>query len=281
MELKTVKSFKYLGSMISSDGQLDMEISAMISKASQALGRLNSRVLIHHNVSLTTKLKGYRAFVLTSLLYGCESWTIYCPHIRQLEKFHVEALHSIQGIWWQDKPPILKSWTKPNQPPLKWCHWKPSCHGLATSSGWVRVYTKAAILWWTSTRAKKRRLGMKVLQRHTEEQPEVMWQQAFWTQHSSPVLLLLVCTHMHSKCNPGKIVTSRTACSPNHHQIAASAPATAMAFQYPTCLKLSKSRLGLQSHSRVHWQEHRPSHPWIQGTTTIFRVGLFWHTIAI
>ena len=85
-ELKNVKSFKYLGNMISNDGQLN---SVRISKASQALGRLHHRVLMHHNVSLTTKLKVYRAVVLTSLLYSCESWTFYCCHIKQLEKFHM------------------------------------------------------------------------------------------------------------------------------------------------------------------------------------------------
>ena len=87
MELKTVKSFKYLGSMISSDGQLDKDISARISKASQALGRLCNRVLTHHNVSLNTKLKVFRAVVLTLLLYSFESWTFYCHHTNQLEKF--------------------------------------------------------------------------------------------------------------------------------------------------------------------------------------------------
>ena len=65
MELKTVKSFKYLRSMISSDGQLDKDISARISKASQVLGRLCNRVLTHHNESLNTKLKVFRAVVLT------------------------------------------------------------------------------------------------------------------------------------------------------------------------------------------------------------------------
>ena len=89
IEMKTVKIFSYLGSMISSDGQLDQEISVRISKASQSLGRLCSRMFMHHNMSLTTKLKVYRAVVLTSLLYGCESWTIYHCHIRQLEKFHM------------------------------------------------------------------------------------------------------------------------------------------------------------------------------------------------
>ncbi|XP_076047199.1 uncharacterized protein LOC143028697 [Oratosquilla oratoria] len=69
-------------STISNDGSLEKEISARICKASQALGRLITRVLNQRNVKLSTKLKVYRAVVLTSLLYGCESWTPYSQHLK-------------------------------------------------------------------------------------------------------------------------------------------------------------------------------------------------------
>ena len=80
VELKVVDSFQYLGSMTSVDGSLDQEIASRISKASQALGRLRNRLLNHHNVTLDTKLKVYRAVVVSSLLYGCETWTVYRWH---------------------------------------------------------------------------------------------------------------------------------------------------------------------------------------------------------
>ena len=102
IELKTVMSFKYVGSMISSDEQLDKEISARISKAGQALVRFCKQGLTHHNVFLTTWLKFYRAVVLKSLLYGYESWTFYCHHTKQLEKFHMQALCTILSIQWQN-----------------------------------------------------------------------------------------------------------------------------------------------------------------------------------
>nr|KAG5695709.1 hypothetical protein BaRGS_022386 [Batillaria attramentaria] len=102
-QLSNVESFKYLGSTISCDGSLDKEIDARISKASQALGRLRNRVLNQHNIRQSTKLKVYNAVVLPSLLYGCESWTSYRRHIKQLEKFHMRALRSILGIRWQDR----------------------------------------------------------------------------------------------------------------------------------------------------------------------------------
>ena len=96
--LANVDSFKYLGSIISNDGSLDKEITSRISKASQALGRLRTKVLNRHNICLSTKMKVYRAVVLTSLLYGCETWTLYRSHVKQLENFHMRALRSILGI---------------------------------------------------------------------------------------------------------------------------------------------------------------------------------------
>ena len=103
VELKVVDSFKYPGSMISIDGFLDKEIASRISKASQALGRLRNRLLNHHNVTLDTKMTENRAVVLSSLLCGCETWTVYRRHLKQLERFHQRALRSILGIWWQDR----------------------------------------------------------------------------------------------------------------------------------------------------------------------------------
>ena len=114
-ELKVVENFKCLGSTTSSDESLDREISARISKASQALGRLRTRVLNQHNIQMTTKLLVYRAVVLTALLYGCESWTLYKRHIKQLEAFYMCSLRSMLKIRWRVSRelilPALKQWS--------------------------------------------------------------------------------------------------------------------------------------------------------------------------
>ncbi|PFX16641.1 Craniofacial development protein 2 [Stylophora pistillata] len=97
-ELRTVDEFKYLGSVISSDSSLDKEIDARICKANQALGRLRARVLNQHNIQRTTKLRAYKTVVLTSLLYGCETGTLYRRHIKLLKRLHMRSLRSILGI---------------------------------------------------------------------------------------------------------------------------------------------------------------------------------------
>uniref|UniRef100_K7DZQ5 Reverse transcriptase domain-containing protein n=1 Tax=Monodelphis domestica TaxID=13616 RepID=K7DZQ5_MONDO len=102
-QLSNVNTFKYLGSTIANDGSLDHEINARTQKASQALGRLRSKVLQHSSVSTATKLKVYNAVVLSSLLYGCETWTLYRKHMKQPEQFHQRSLRSIMRIRWQDR----------------------------------------------------------------------------------------------------------------------------------------------------------------------------------
>uniref|UniRef100_A0A5F8GJ83 Reverse transcriptase domain-containing protein n=1 Tax=Monodelphis domestica TaxID=13616 RepID=A0A5F8GJ83_MONDO len=102
-QLSNVNTFKYLGSTIAKDGSLDHMIKARIQKASQAPGRLCSKVLQHRGVSTATKLKVYNAVVLSSLLYCCETWTLYRKHMKQLEQFHQRSLWSIMRIRWQDR----------------------------------------------------------------------------------------------------------------------------------------------------------------------------------
>ena len=44
----------------------------------------------------------YRAVVLTTLLYGSESWVTYSHHLRLLERFHQRCLRTILNIHWSD-----------------------------------------------------------------------------------------------------------------------------------------------------------------------------------
>ena len=103
--LKVAEHFTYLGSIISSDGSINSEITSRIAKASASFGRLISRLWSTHDVSLPTKISVYRAVVMTTLLYGCETWTLYRSDIRKLDSFHMRCLRRILGVRWQDKVP--------------------------------------------------------------------------------------------------------------------------------------------------------------------------------
>ena len=104
-ELNEVQCFRYLGSNISANCSLDDEVSFRIGRAASAYGRLRPRVFENHNLNLHTKVSVYHAVVVSTLLYGNETWTLYRQQFRNLEKFHMGTLQKILGITWRDKIP--------------------------------------------------------------------------------------------------------------------------------------------------------------------------------
>ena len=52
-------------------------------------------------IKLTTKISVYRAAVLSTLLYGCETWASYRKHVQWLEASHMCCLLRRCNIRWQ------------------------------------------------------------------------------------------------------------------------------------------------------------------------------------
>ncbi|KAL8612753.1 hypothetical protein ACOMHN_033752 [Nucella lapillus] len=106
--LNNVDSFTYLGSSHSSSNSLDKEISNCIAKASASYRRLHKRVCNERGLKLETKCAVYRAVVLTALLYGCESLTVYRRHVKLLDQFHQRCLRRILNIKWYHRVSNVK-----------------------------------------------------------------------------------------------------------------------------------------------------------------------------
>jgi len=66
--LPVVDKFCYLGSTLSSNANIDDDITSRISKASKSFGRLTKRLWDDRGISLSTKVDVYKAAILTSLL---------------------------------------------------------------------------------------------------------------------------------------------------------------------------------------------------------------------
>ena len=66
------------------------------------MSKLSKRVWENHQLTLNTKHKVYQASVLSTLLYGSESWTTYPRQENRLESFHLRCLRRMMGIRWQD-----------------------------------------------------------------------------------------------------------------------------------------------------------------------------------
>ena len=103
--LEVVENFTYLGSTISSNLSLDAELNKRIGKAAMALARLGKGVWDNSMLTIGTKMKVYQACVLSTLLYGSESWTLYSHQECRLNSFHLRCLRRILGITWLDRVP--------------------------------------------------------------------------------------------------------------------------------------------------------------------------------
>ena len=113
-KLQVVDKFTYLGSTLSKAVHINDEVTARTAKASVAFGRLRTNVLERNGIRLNTKLKVYKAVVLPTLLYACETWTVYQRHAKKLNHFHLSCLKKILKIRWQDKIPDTEVLKKAN-----------------------------------------------------------------------------------------------------------------------------------------------------------------------
>ena len=151
-KLQVVDKFTYLGSTLSRAVHIDDEVTARTAKASVAFGRLRTNVWERNGIRLDTKLKVYKAVVLPTLLYACETWTVYQRHDKKLYHFHLSCLRKLLKIRWQDKIPVTEVLKKANMQ---------SVHTLL----------KLAQLRWTGhvTRMPDERLPKKVLYGELQE----------------------------------------------------------------------------------------------------------------
>ena len=90
--LQAVDKFTNLGSTLSRVVHIDDEVNARIAKASAAFGQLHGSIWDRSRIRLDTKLKVYRPVVLPTLLYACETWTVYQRHAKRLNHFHTSCL---------------------------------------------------------------------------------------------------------------------------------------------------------------------------------------------
>ncbi|XP_068082743.1 LINE-1 retrotransposable element ORF2 protein [Anabrus simplex] len=74
--LEQVTKFKYLGSIISSDGKMEEEITERIGTAGRLFNAIRTNFLNKKEISKGTKLAVYKSTFIPTLTYGCESWVL-------------------------------------------------------------------------------------------------------------------------------------------------------------------------------------------------------------
>ena len=101
--LENVDRFQYLGSYLSNSANIDVEIQHRIRCACFSYSRLKDRVFSERGFRTATKILVYKVVILTTLLYGCETWVAYRRHVKVLEQFQHRILRYILGVHWQDR----------------------------------------------------------------------------------------------------------------------------------------------------------------------------------
>ena len=101
-DLANVNKFKYLGSTVMCNNKMDEEIHTRMSNASISFGRLKTKVWYNKDLSFKTKCTVYRAIVLSSLLYGAETWPVYRIVSHKFNTYMMRHLRQILNVKWWD-----------------------------------------------------------------------------------------------------------------------------------------------------------------------------------
>nr|XP_009593913.1 uncharacterized protein LOC104090513 isoform X1 [Nicotiana tomentosiformis] len=95
-------SFKYLGSIIQGNGEIDEDITHRIG-AGWMKWRLASGVLCDKNVPLKLKGKFYKVVVRLTMLYGAECWPVKNSHVQKMTVVEMRMLRWMCGHTRLDK----------------------------------------------------------------------------------------------------------------------------------------------------------------------------------
>ena len=93
-----VDHFTYLGSKVSTSGDGEEEILVRISKASQAFASFRG-TWGSKKISQKTKIRFFKSNVLSTLLYGAESWKMTKTISHKLDVFQNRCLRRILRIY--------------------------------------------------------------------------------------------------------------------------------------------------------------------------------------
>ena len=95
----------YLGIVFTSDGRCEKEVNRRIGIAKTVFASMK-KVLCGRNISMEVRLKVLKCYVWSTLLYGCETWTLSQGMMKNLVAAEHWFLRRILRISWTDKVSI-------------------------------------------------------------------------------------------------------------------------------------------------------------------------------
>ena len=100
--LKQCESFKYLGSLICSDGRNDKEILSRKGQVKMCFQKMKP-ILSNTQLSIDTRKRTLQCYIEPILMYGCEAWTINKQIQKKLEAVEMWFLRRMLRIPWTAK----------------------------------------------------------------------------------------------------------------------------------------------------------------------------------
>ena len=120
--LEQVDNFKYLGASLSKDGICTAEVLILIARATASMASLQK--IWRSNTSFKTKYKLYHSLVLSTLLYGCETWTLMADTEKRIQAFEMKCMRKLLRISYLERKTnefvraCLQSFIGPREPLL-------------------------------------------------------------------------------------------------------------------------------------------------------------------
>ena len=95
----TVRSFIFLGSKITADGDCSHEIKRHLLLRRKFMTNLDS-ILKSRDITLPTKVRLFTAMVFPVVMYGCESWTVKKVERRRIDAFELWCWRRLLRVPW-------------------------------------------------------------------------------------------------------------------------------------------------------------------------------------
>ena len=100
--VKKVEQFQYLGSVLTSDARCTTEIKRRIGIAKTAFRKMKN-LLTNSRLSLQTRVRAIKTYVWSTLLYGCEAWTVSKAMEQRLEAVEMWCWRRMLRISWTER----------------------------------------------------------------------------------------------------------------------------------------------------------------------------------
>jgi len=99
-QLENVERFKYLGSILTSDGRCTFDIKSRIVMAKAAFNKKKN--LFTSILDLNLRKKLVKCYIWSMALYGVETWTLRATYRKHLGSFKMWCWRRMEKIIWTD-----------------------------------------------------------------------------------------------------------------------------------------------------------------------------------